>query len=106
MVTWSVCRFRLRVPSSAALNLCGVAEGSLDAYYQQDLHCWDIAAGQLVVREAGGVVCDVTGRTGVFCDATGRTGVVCDVTGRTGMVCDATGRTGWSVMSQVGRDGL
>ncbi len=32
--------------------------------------------------------------------------MVCDVTGRTGVVCDATGRTGWSVMSQVGRDGL
>ncbi len=32
--------------------------------------------------------------------------MVCDATGRTGVVCDVTGRTGWSVMSQVGQDGL
>lgn len=41
---------------SAVLDLCAVADGRLDAYYEQGLQAWDLAAGALVVAEAGGVV--------------------------------------------------
>lgn len=41
---------------SAAMDLCMVADGRLDAYYERGLHPWDLAAGTLVVREAGGQV--------------------------------------------------
>lgn len=40
---------------SAALNMCQVASGQADAYYEYGIHCWDIAAGDIIVREAGGV---------------------------------------------------
>ena len=36
-----------------------VASGRLDGYFQKDLHIWDIAAGILLVKEAGGVVNDI-----------------------------------------------
>ena len=54
--------YRMRIPGSAALDMCNVASGRGDAYYQEyAIHCWDIAAGDLIVREAGGVVVDITG---------------------------------------------
>ena len=46
----------LRRLGAAALDLCFVAAGRLDAYYEWGVHPWDIAAGILVVTEAGGVV--------------------------------------------------
>ena len=51
----------LRALGSAALTLGYVAKGSIDAYNIEDLKPWDIAAGALIVQEAGGVVIDVTG---------------------------------------------
>lgn len=51
----------LRSFGSAALNMCYVAKGSSEAYYEYGLHCWDMAAASLIVREAGGVVLDPTG---------------------------------------------
>jgi myo-inositol-1(or 4)-monophosphatase len=39
---------------SAAVNMCLVASGQADAYYEYGIHCWDIAAGDVIVREAGG----------------------------------------------------
>jgi myo-inositol-1(or 4)-monophosphatase len=57
---------------SAALNLCGVAEGSLDAYWEGGCWAWDVAAGWCILEEAGGMMVDgnpgkweqeVTGRT-------------------------------------------
>lgn len=39
---------------SAALECCYVAKGSLDAYYEAGVHIWDIAAGALILTEAGG----------------------------------------------------
>ncbi len=48
----------IRSVGSAALNMCLVAEGSLDAYYEWGLHCWDMCAGCVIVREAEGVVVD------------------------------------------------
>lgn len=46
---------------SAALDLAYVAAGRLDAYYERDIKPWDIAAGVLLVREAGGFVTDLQG---------------------------------------------
>jgi len=40
---------------SAALDTCSVALGRLDAYYEVGIHSWDIAAGSLIVEEAGGI---------------------------------------------------
>ncbi len=46
----------IRRHGSAALDLCGVAAGRLDAYYETSLNAWDRAAGELVAREAGAVI--------------------------------------------------
>lgn len=43
---------------SAALDLCYVAANRVDGYFEMALKAWDIAAGDLIVREAGGLVCD------------------------------------------------
>ncbi len=51
----------LRRLGSAALNLCYVASGRLDAYWATTVKIWDVAAGTLIVREAGGVVTDLNG---------------------------------------------
>ncbi len=53
----------LRRPGSAALNLANVAAGRLDGYFEQGLYSWDLAAGSLLVAEAGGLVADYTGET-------------------------------------------
>jgi myo-inositol-1(or 4)-monophosphatase len=52
----------IRRPGSAALDLVDVAAGRFDAFWEQQLSAWDIAAGTLLIREAGGVVTDLTGR--------------------------------------------
>jgi myo-inositol-1(or 4)-monophosphatase len=46
---------------SAALDLCYVAAGRCDAFYEESLQAWDIAAGALLVEEAGGRVSGVRG---------------------------------------------
>jgi myo-inositol-1(or 4)-monophosphatase len=46
----------VRRQGSAALDLCDVAAGRLDAYYETGLNAWDRAAGQLVATEAGAVL--------------------------------------------------
>jgi myo-inositol-1(or 4)-monophosphatase len=46
---------------SAALDLCYVAAGRADGYWQIESHAWDIAAGALIVQEAGGVVSNLDG---------------------------------------------
>ncbi|MEV7972006.1 inositol monophosphatase family protein [Cellulomonas sp. NPDC089187] len=51
----------IRRIGSAALDLCRIAEGSLDVYFERGLNPWDLAAGQLIVREAGGVVTGLRG---------------------------------------------
>ncbi|CAM4720679.1 unnamed protein product [Leuciscus chuanchicus] len=53
----------VRIIGSSTLSLCLVASGSAEAYYQFGLHCWDIAAAAVIIREAGGVVIDTTGNT-------------------------------------------
>jgi myo-inositol-1(or 4)-monophosphatase len=46
---------------SAALDLCYVAAGRFDGFWEEHLHTWDFAAGLLIVTEAGGVVSDYAG---------------------------------------------
>lgn len=46
----------VRRDGSAALNLCYVAAGRLDGFWERPLNAWDMAAGSLIVEEAGGVV--------------------------------------------------
>lgn len=46
----------IRRMGSAALDLCRVAEGSVDVYYERGLNPWDLAAGWIIVSEAGGQV--------------------------------------------------
>ena len=46
----------LRRIGAAALDLCGVASGRIDGYYERWLNPWDFAAGALIAREAGAVV--------------------------------------------------
>lgn len=53
----------MRCMGSAALNLCMVAMGGADVNYEFGLHAWDMAAGNLIVVEAGGVVIDPSGGT-------------------------------------------
>ncbi len=51
----------IRRMGSAALDLAYVAAGRCDAYWEEDVKIWDIAAGILIVKEAGGVVTDSQG---------------------------------------------
>jgi myo-inositol-1(or 4)-monophosphatase len=51
---------------SAAMDLCMVADGQIDAYWEQELNLYDIAAGVLIASGAGATVTDFTGRDGVF----------------------------------------
>jgi myo-inositol-1(or 4)-monophosphatase len=51
---------------SAALDLAWVAAGRFDAYWERDLNAWDLAAGMLLVTEAGGKVTDAEGGDGVL----------------------------------------
>ncbi len=51
----------VRRRGSAALDLCYVADGRLDAFWEQGLAVWDLAAGVLIVEEAGGTVTGLTG---------------------------------------------
>ncbi|MGB9372829.1 MAG: inositol monophosphatase family protein [Jiangellales bacterium] len=52
----------IRRAGAASLDLCDVACGRLDGYYEQGLQPWDLAAGRLIVTEAGGVVTGLRGR--------------------------------------------
>ena len=55
-------RYRMRSLGSAALDMALVASGSADVYYEWSIHCWDMAAGKLLVEEAGGVVKNTKGK--------------------------------------------
>jgi len=52
----------IRRCGSAALDLCMVAAGRLDGFWELNLKPWDMAAGALIVEEAGGKVTDFSGR--------------------------------------------
>jgi myo-inositol-1(or 4)-monophosphatase len=51
----------VRRDGSAALDLCSVASGRFEGFWEFGLHSWDTAAGTLIVREAGGIVTDLNG---------------------------------------------
>ncbi|OOF58324.1 inositol-1-monophosphatase [Rodentibacter myodis] len=53
-----------RRTGSAALDLCYVAASRVDGYFEMGLKAWDCAAGDLIVREAGGLVCDFEAGSG------------------------------------------
>jgi myo-inositol-1(or 4)-monophosphatase len=56
----------LRRFGAAALDLAWVAAGRLDAYWERDINPWDMAAGIILVREAGGFVTDCDGGEDMF----------------------------------------
>jgi len=51
--------FAIRRPGSAAIDLCYLAAGRFDGFWELNLHAWDMAAGSLIVTEAGGKVTDL-----------------------------------------------
>jgi len=54
----------IRRPGAASLDLAYVAAGRFDAFFEIGLSAWDIAAGALLIREAGGLVSDMDGSEG------------------------------------------
>ena len=56
----------LRRSGSAALDMAYVAAGRYDGYWERGLKPWDLAAGMVLVREAGGLVTDIDGGDGIF----------------------------------------
>ncbi len=52
----------IRRMGAAALDLAWVAAGRLDGFWERNLKAWDVAAGILLIREAGGYVSDLNGR--------------------------------------------
>ena len=51
--------FNMRYTGCAALDLAYVAAGRFDGFFHNDINIWDVAAGSLMVREAGGIVNDL-----------------------------------------------
>ncbi len=51
---------------AAALDLAYVAAGRLDGFWEADLNAWDLAAGLILIREAGGFVSDMKGGNDIF----------------------------------------
>jgi myo-inositol-1(or 4)-monophosphatase len=48
------------------VDLCLVADGQIDAFWEQELNLYDVAAGALIAREAGATVTDFKGNEGLF----------------------------------------
>jgi len=57
-VTFS--NLNMRCSGSAALDLAYVASGRLDGYFQKQMNLWDVAAGVIMIKEAGGIVNDIS----------------------------------------------
>ncbi len=51
----------IRRIGAAAVDLCYLACGRVDAFFEYNLNAWDVAAGALIVTEAGGAICDFNG---------------------------------------------
>ncbi|XP_043275787.1 inositol monophosphatase 2-like [Venturia canescens] len=51
----------IRSLGTAALTLCYVAMGAVEAYHVESIEAWDVAAAQLIIEEAGGIVIDTAG---------------------------------------------
>ena len=74
----------IRRNGSAALDLCWVAAGRFDGFWERNLKAWDIAAGMVMVREAGGFITELDGgdviETGNI--AAGNEAMLAELTGR------------------------
>ena len=68
----------LRRLGSAAVDLCYTACGRFDGYYEYNLKPWDIAAGIVIVRQAGGIVVNFKGGTDLLkkCDVVATNGLI------------------------------
>ena len=51
---------------SAAIDLCNVADGQVDAFWEQNLKLYDVAAGSIILEVAGGEISDFKGNRGIF----------------------------------------
>ena len=51
----------MRRLGSAAADLAYVAAGRFEGFYEHALHPWDVAAGIIIIKQAGGMVCDFNG---------------------------------------------
>lgn len=56
----------IRRLGSASLDLCGVAAGRLDGYWQPTMLIWDVAPGAIIIEEAGGRMSDFAGNPSVY----------------------------------------
>ena len=56
----------IRRMGAAALDLAYVAAGRLDGFWEVELSPWDVAAGLVLIREAGGFISDMKGSTNIF----------------------------------------
>lgn len=56
-----LCSHGIRRGGSAALDICCVASGRLDGFWEWKLHPWDTVAGAVIARESGGIVSDFQG---------------------------------------------
>ena len=56
----------IRGLGSAACNICAVASGQTDAYFETGMHIWDICASGLILQEAKGVITDTDGMLSFF----------------------------------------
>ena len=50
----------MRCTGSAALDLAYVAAGRFDGYFQNKINLWDVAAGLIMIKEAGGIINDIS----------------------------------------------
>ncbi|MET4780659.1 inositol monophosphatase family protein [Glaciihabitans sp. UYNi722] len=75
----------IRRGGSAALDLCSVADGRADVYFERFVRTWDVAAGHLVVEEAGGQVVSLASEAGYV-------GVIAGVAGTVEHVLSALAR--------------
>lgn len=78
----------IRRAGSAALDLCAVAAGRVDAFYERGPKAWDVAAGALICREAGGCVLDLDEEPA---DVVESGGVVVDLPGKPAGIVAASG---------------
>ncbi len=60
----------IRRVSSAALDLCYISIGRIGGYFEKELKPWDIAAGSLILTEAGGIITDYSGKPVSFFENT------------------------------------
>jgi myo-inositol-1(or 4)-monophosphatase len=81
----------IRRTCSSALAMCYIAAGRIDGYFERVIKPWDIAAGSLILAEAGGITTDYDGRP---IDFEGRTTVIASNSGIHQFMMDTIGRHG------------